>query len=253
MKSNFVDRLLSGVVGKEQSARIRPAVTPDVLPESFRLPDILYPSEQRSVESRVESRFDSDLRDDSTKESGSSISEKVPTEESSNTVEDAAPSRDKLSKEDDTRLRGISHKVMGTKAGQDNKRPEGPIGTAKLEDEASVKMDIKADSQELGTRKIRGRIFDFTETPRDLKHDEEGQIPVEIVPSRIFTGFAKAYGVSQSSRALKAVQHSEPVVTIKIGRIEVRAVMPEKPAPKTQQFPPLSLKEYLRQRSEERL
>jgi hypothetical protein len=46
-------------------------------------------------------------------------------------------------------------------------------------------------------------------------------------------------------------EHSEPSVTVSIGRIEVRAIMPEKP-PTKEQGPTLSLEEYLKRRREAR-
>jgi hypothetical protein len=82
-----------------------------------------------------------------------------------------------------------------------------------------------------------------------IKQSQEGSLLLSPVSPEIYHPMQ----VTRQRQNLETSQRysEQPSVTINIGRIDVRATIPQKPSTKTQKFSPsLSLEDYLKQRSE---
>jgi hypothetical protein len=98
---------------------------------------------------------------------------------------------------------------------------------------------------------LRTPAVEVTSTKRALAPSgiKEVRIRPAISTDKQMTVGGNRIGLAKEAKTGFATESLEPTVTISIGRIEVRAMMPEK-APEKELKPTLSLEEYLKRRQE---
>jgi hypothetical protein len=259
MTYHFIERLMAKTTttGEGSSISIRPAITPDVLPETFYLP------EQRFIHS-TSAAYSKVPISSSTEAAGAAAA--APTEQripSRRDVLDIHAKDVETGESDTSHFKKITTDTTKMEKGfvvvpasseaKDVELTESKKSTERAKEPAmtSVHKDVKIrgfepqeDSAEKESEDLRSPPLGTVVLPRESGEQRHEDLSAAT---------SKIYDFLQTRKKIEALR-SEPEVTINIGRVDVRAaVIPEKPAPKTQQFPPLSLKEYLKQRSEGRL
>jgi len=266
MPDHFIARLIAGTTkttptGEGLGISLRPAITPDILPETFCLPD------QRLVNST--SAAFRKLAFSSSTEAASAAAE--------DTTEQRRPSQSRdlidIMNAKDTKI-GKSEtnnfKVVAPVSA--DRKTEGvfavdsPISSEEIDVNENAKLEKSANNAK-GLNDVQKAMelsgFKLQENSMERRGTEDLRgppprtaismvMPRESAELRDEEGSSKAHHLLQTWQKIEVPP--EPEITIKIGRIDVRAVMPQK-STKTQQFAPpqLSLKEYLKQRSEGRL
>lgn len=154
----------------------------------------------------------------------------------------------------DTRALGIKREEPRGPT-QFSKEKSTEIPTIEKKEEGAVKIEhgmVHAAPREPIEGPARKDETPFS--PEDL-HKPQLEVvipakPVKQAQTRSPVVWPKTYRSIPAREIIERSQvYSEPTVTIHIGRIEVRAIMPPKPFTKAR-IPVLSLKDYLKQRSE---
>lgn len=307
MKSHFIERMITKTMGKETSILIRPAITPDVLPETFHLP------EQQFIPFPLTPSVPSNLKpSEVTPQEEAARPKQIPIPKDSTptgTVSDAIPPEDTapLKISVDTRnakAKDIEQKESKEPTLTESKESKRGPTTEKIEKEITpIQSTIKSTELKESTQTPAEKDFSVSERevqthPTEEKPEHKASIlnvvrisdevnkfaskklmpsekvyklipqsedlqgsksevvvptkPVEQTQPKLPLVRPKTYSSMLEKESPERSQgYSEPTVTINIGRIEVRAIMPQKPSNKTR-MPALSLKDYLKQRSEER-
>ncbi len=120
---------------------------------------------------------------------------------------------------------------------------EGSISSNKQDSENATSIPEKI------LRNTKGEVANHIR-PFMPNHLEEAQIkPIIPLGEKIAPSTKYQSSKTKEMKSSLAAENLEPTVTISIGRIEVRAIMPEK-TPEKEVRPSLSLDDYLRQRRE---
>jgi hypothetical protein len=279
--SEFVDRLVATSRRNPKAPpRIRPAISPDVVPELLRLPEggpgkSSPPTARRegarpalspeSAAGGASARVSSPPKKDEAapirqeRNGVAASSEAHDAEPSERPVEeDGRPGRvhDETNEGEEAGRPGSQH---GSRPGPFPASGRPPSGEGEMpptpEDEEGAPPPRAAEGQEPGASFERVRTMEETAQVHSLAQAAVGGQ----------TGEAELVSARQGRKALGAIPqrgpgpagregvggaaNQEPVVTINIGRIEVRAVSPEKPKDEPR-GPAVSLEEYRKIRKE---
>ncbi len=286
--SNFVERLVAGSTGRRVSdaASIRPALTPEMVPESLHL------SEDRLVRSSHPRRAEG-LRpapsvpspEDRTRESSNPESEPAPPRE----YPEGAPAAGEELPAGPLEAHGPGEAPEVSQDGRDDRDGSLPSGTSATSPREPPTVQVPATEAVVNeVPEVEGKPVVLPPTGVEPKREgsvgerfetsegpEQGSGPAlpewpKLTPRRgprpDSTGVIKSID-SESARegserpagsrqdAIRADANKtkglaeEPTVTINIGRIEVRAVPPEKPAAE-KHGPAISLEDYRKMRRE---
>lgn len=254
MKSHFIERLIAGMMREEPIVLIKPAITPDVIPETLHLPETFYLHEKYEEQQRfVEPLSKPAVTSDSKEQVTLKKEKKAPVSEDSSKV--TSPATQDIPPKHDVKAHYTETKSM---------KVEDPSKTSEEEDrQPTTSADMMMEKDII-------RIIPKTkETIQGFRFEQTAETPVKktIISTELFEDKEKgvhtiistplkSYKPLLTRERFGIVKHNEPEVIINIGRIDVRAATtttPQKPSPRTSQFPPLSLKDYLKQRSEGKL
>ena len=229
MTDHFITRLVAKtrtITGDGSSISIRPAITPDILPETFYLPEQRIPS-QRDVFDIIH------IKDVKPGKSDISHLKESTTDNTTTKTEKGFVDIPASTEAKDV--------IEPTESKKSVERAKEPAMTSVSKDIDITDSKPQENSEERKSEVLRVPPGTVVVKPRES---------AETRHENLSAASPKSYDFLQTGKN-NEVLHSEPEVTINIGRIDVRAaVLSDKPAPKTQQFPPLSLREYLKQRSE---
>jgi len=248
MKSFFVERLIAGMMREESTVLIKPAITPDIIPETLHLPETFYLYEQKQ-QRFVEPISEATVTSDFFKEQVTLKKEKeAPISEDSSKV--TSPATHGILPKHDVKAPYNETKDMKVKNPSNTSEEHRQPTSAHMMEKDIIRIMPKTKETIPG--------FRFEKTPmmtpvkkmiisRELFEDKEGLHTIGSTP-------LKSYKPLLTGERFGIVTHNEPEVIINIGRIDVRAATTtQKPSLRTSQFPPLSLKDYLKQRSEGKL
>jgi hypothetical protein len=221
----FMNRLLTRANKNEPS--VRPVFAPEMIPETLKIPQHM-------------------LREVTPKSAASSFENNLPLEQQQ------------------MRIQKLPNKSLPTSTPSDsdsveskNELPILPQTDAAINHESQVKSISSNEQNSKNVNYIPEKIFRNTNVevvsgvrtfaPNYIK---ETQIRPNIPMEETFVTSTKNQSIkAKETKNGSAADNLEPTVTISIGRIEVRAIMPEK-APGKAFRPALSLEDYLKRRRE---
>lgn len=303
MKTHYIERLIIRSTAKETRNLVRPAITPDVIPEAF--PQPVRPHLPLPMTPPVPAEFDVSKRISlepplhkitSEPAEADTIPEEISVDEGveTDTAPDAAAPEERKAAADEPTL--VSREPPHHKPQQ--KPTEKPKRSEALEKDAVTRLSagtkvapptqiVPAKERDIQTPKydekkvvstrdtipklprseilidqkdrIAGEPVSKPEIPpgpgylRKLPPEMMGQPrPVGEAQPLLADTYTRTDRLLQEGRSLARLEdYREPSVTINIERVEVRAIMPEKPPVKKEGIPTLSLEEYLKRRREE--
>jgi hypothetical protein len=226
MTSRFTERLLAGVTGERRYPSVRPALIPEMIPEAYRLPE-----EGTRPPDAPRLTNEADVAPEATPVEGVLEVPSIPATKSKETTtkDSEAPRQSAVGKTDAI---AAAAEMAGRKEG----RTAAP-------DTARVPPVPEATAAEPALPAVRRPPNPaVTEAPRTAERRKPSDREPEAISepaSRLRPG---------PIRRERKQPEEERSVTLHIGRIEVRAVMPEKLPEKGAQAPALSLEDYLRRK-----
>jgi hypothetical protein len=276
--SNFFERLLLRSSESRRVSEIKPAITPDALPETFALP-----AEKFTPSHLIPSDASKNTE---TAAVQAQEAEPIPEDRESEVTRTVFSPPIDLDKVGSERKAVISSKTDLKSTYQSSAIDADGSGVSKTKVSVRESPPVHAGAQSEDKRQKRAEQSSTDKTAPDLMTRAESPPIKSMFPQAkpvgtgtaetgraesppiksmfpqakpVGTGTAEgAFSISQKKQQslTQAMQQtkpearrSDPNVTVSIGRIEVRALMPEKPLPK-EAVPKLSLQEYLKRRLE---
>ena len=262
MKESFIERLISRTMGEKSSSspsKIIPAITPDLIPLDLHLSDILNhpvhwladPTTSSSISLKSESEvnmIEGVTQDTQDTTSGKGIQENPKNVAGERKYNVPPYNSDKGTENKGSRYAAANKDMHSLSANDDDDNDEKY---------SVVNLNHKVDQNE----KERLIPDDIIHNPEHIKKVDKIKVPLaadrrqHLVPHDYYQPAGKLPKLySEINKTFKPLSFklSEPVVTININRIEIKAIMHQTQSAKLQQqtSPTISLKDYLKQRSE---
>lgn len=275
MKSNFIDRLIMNALG-ESDVRIRLAITPDIIPEVFYLPETFYQEQKREFAEQYEKEPNLDVeqaqklfkeRSDKREQKISDIDEHYSDErEERGVYSESHADISSIIQAEDRERRGVEpakryQSQYSIDTAKDTNLEKMNVRSIKSEsnishDDSVDVMQVDMDERSESIEESRSQIHVSDEKRYNGVEIADGYKPrdIEELKSKkikhVLTERYRLLRIHELDEILKRqkTQDLEPSITINIGRIEVNAI--NKPNKTPQARPTLSLKEYLKKRSE---
>jgi hypothetical protein len=297
--SHFLDRIITMAAGRDSGvSTIKPAITPDNLPETY--PHLLEKKKEIEVEryrlaqqssSSSLSQFspffynpqegsshssDSDLHLSGMennmshpKDFGNNDSGSMPIEDNNRQSEINVDQFDRNKGDDKLKTKFSKKSIVDQIEELEKDLPSAQQQRRQQQDPLkNIISSLFEEVNKLNKKKQRYPETIYEHNIPALIKELRETVSREEISVKKYTDRATAIAAATLKESMETMQQqqqqqqqdTDPTVTINIGRIDVRAMLPEKLLPSSrmleqrhqQQFPPLSLKDYLKQRSETR-